>query len=83
MVVVISLRRLPPSPHRLLVSSSSEVLWPRLLIRKWLNRSSRSSEYDADSEDDDTAYGTDGDVLSYVLIRWYLIRVSFCLNQPQ
>ncbi|MFS7987239.1 putative NT-type C2 domain-containing protein [Helianthus anomalus] len=22
-------------------------------------------------------------ILSYVLIRWYLIRVSFCLNQPQ
>ncbi|KAM0054132.1 hypothetical protein Hdeb2414_s0006g00191581 [Helianthus debilis subsp. tardiflorus] len=55
MAMVISLRRL------LTVSSSSEVLWPRLLIRKWLNRSSRSSEYDADSEDDDTAYGIDGD----------------------
>ncbi|KAF5790500.1 hypothetical protein HanXRQr2_Chr09g0384001 [Helianthus annuus] len=24
-----------------------------------------------------------GVVLSYVLIRWYLIRVSFCLNQPK
>ncbi|XP_021992236.1 type IV inositol polyphosphate 5-phosphatase 3 isoform X2 [Helianthus annuus] len=41
-------------------SHSSEVLWPRLVIRKWLNRSSRTSEYNADS-DDDTAYGTDGD----------------------
>ncbi|KAM0062685.1 putative inositol-polyphosphate 5-phosphatase [Helianthus debilis subsp. tardiflorus] len=52
----------PPSrSHTHSGHHSSEVLWPRLVIRKWLNRSSRSSEYNADSDDEDTAYGTDGD----------------------
>ncbi|XP_076947944.1 type IV inositol polyphosphate 5-phosphatase 3-like [Bidens hawaiensis] len=40
---------------------TSEVLWPRLVIRKWLNRSSRNSEFTADSEDDEIAYGTDAE----------------------
>ncbi|KAL8233396.1 hypothetical protein R6Q59_019496 [Mikania micrantha] len=46
-------------------SQTSELLWPRIVIRKWLNRSSRNSEYNADSEDDDTTYGTDAEEESY------------------
>nr|XP_043614719.1 type IV inositol polyphosphate 5-phosphatase 3-like [Erigeron canadensis] len=34
-------------------SSYSEVLWPRIVIRKWLNRTSKHSEYNADPPDDD------------------------------
>ncbi|KAI3807597.1 hypothetical protein L1987_23527 [Smallanthus sonchifolius] len=51
----------PPNSHARPRRQSSEVLWPRIVIRKWLNRSSRNSEYNADSEDDDTTYGTDAE----------------------
>ncbi|KAK1441645.1 hypothetical protein QVD17_07700 [Tagetes erecta] len=36
---------------------TSELLWPRIVIRKWLNRSSGTSEFNADS-DDDADYAT-------------------------
>ncbi|PWA99581.1 DNAse I-like superfamily protein [Artemisia annua] len=44
----------PTQPH--------EALWPRVVIRKWLNRSSKSSEYTADPEDDNNSpYESDGE----------------------
>ncbi|PWA42100.1 DNAse I-like superfamily protein [Artemisia annua] len=41
-----------------------QLLWPRIVIRKWLNRTSKNSEYSADPVDDDdndSAYESDGD----------------------
>ncbi|KAI3757459.1 hypothetical protein L6452_04996 [Arctium lappa] len=40
----------PPSKNQL-----PEVFWPKSVIRKWLNRSSKSSEFSADPEDDDSS----------------------------
>ncbi|PWA53928.1 Endonuclease/exonuclease/phosphatase [Artemisia annua] len=45
----------PTQPHE-------QALWPRVVIRKWLNRSSKSSEYTADPEDDNNSpYESDGE----------------------
>nr|GEV05145.1 DNAse I-like superfamily protein [Tanacetum cinerariifolium] len=38
-----------------------ELLWPRIVIRKWLNRTSKNSEYSADPEDDDYDSAFDSD----------------------
>ncbi|KAI7730851.1 hypothetical protein M8C21_002072 [Ambrosia artemisiifolia] len=46
-----------PHSHSPTKSQTSELLWPRIVMRKWLNRSSRNTEYTADSEDDDVTYG--------------------------
>ncbi|KAI7730850.1 hypothetical protein M8C21_002071 [Ambrosia artemisiifolia] len=45
-----------PHSHSRTKSQTSELLWPRIVMRKWLNRSSRNTEYTADSEDDDVTY---------------------------
>ncbi|GKB87205.1 hypothetical protein Tco_0959477, partial [Tanacetum coccineum] len=39
-----------------------EELWPTVVMRKWLNRSSKSSEFTADPQDDnDSPYESDGE----------------------
>ncbi|KAK9069695.1 hypothetical protein SSX86_011599 [Deinandra increscens subsp. villosa] len=48
----------PHSPRPRTQAAASEPLWPRIVIRKWFNRNSRNSEYNADPEDD---YATDGE----------------------
>ncbi|KAI3750623.1 hypothetical protein L2E82_21318 [Cichorium intybus] len=46
-------------------SQGPEVFWPRIVIRKWLNRSAKSSDYSADPEDEDSSYDTEGEEDSY------------------
>ncbi|KAL4557693.1 hypothetical protein LXL04_035880 [Taraxacum kok-saghyz] len=42
-----------------------EVFWPKIVIRKWLNRASKSSDYTADPEDEDSTYDSEGEEDSY------------------
>ncbi|XP_023770858.1 type IV inositol polyphosphate 5-phosphatase 3 isoform X1 [Lactuca sativa] len=50
----------PPSKNQ-----GHEVFWPRIVIRKWLNRSGKDSDYSADPEDEDSNYDSEGEEDSY------------------
>ncbi|XP_024969950.1 type IV inositol polyphosphate 5-phosphatase 3 isoform X1 [Cynara cardunculus var. scolymus] len=49
-------RHRPPSKNQL-----PQHFWPKNVIRKWLNRSAKSSEYSADPEDDDSSCDSEGE----------------------
>ena len=49
-----------------------QTLWPRGVIRKWLNRASKSNEYTADPQDDkNSPYESDGEGISIVSLLYF------------
>ena len=60
-----------------------QTLWPRGVIRKWLNRSSKSNEYTADPQDDkNSPYESDGEGINIYIITTLLFLFYFYVLRP-